>query len=107
MSADTLKIEKHDECCDLMAFVLRRGHERESNRTGLRRETFFSLRGSKPPRESLVIYFPRGKKRSAPGADSIYAEVGFCPFCGAVLNENARTIQRARKRKSKKQGGSR
>jgi hypothetical protein len=83
--------DKPSECCELMTLVLSR--RRESDRIGLMAETMYSLRGTSPIRETIVIRFHKSKNRGEPFADSTYSEVAFCPFCGTKQAKGEQDVQ--------------
>ena len=72
------------DCCELLPLVMSRCAT-SARPIGIVRETLFGLSGSE--RQAIVVHFPRARTgpRDAKFATASYAELSYCPFCGADI----------------------
>lgn len=76
---------KIGECCDLMKLVLSRELPKRRPQLGLELAPFVSFKKGAEAGVSVVLHFPRSKTRTERFADCTYAELNFCPWCGAPI----------------------
>lgn len=82
---------KLGECCPVMNMVLTRDTHGKTKPQGFEIGTMFHLSG-KPGKERLIYCFSKAKKTDASEygaksefANSTFAPVKHCPFCGEIL----------------------
>lgn len=83
-------MSKPKYCCPVLELVVGR-QARQGIRWGLM--VNFSTGAS---RDELIIEFPRSKDRKDQYANTTYAPLSFCPFCGAKLGDEAK-VKKSRK----------
>jgi hypothetical protein len=81
----------HKYCCPVLELVVQRGA-----RQGIRWGLMVNFKTGKS-RDELIIEFPKSKDRKAAHANSTYAPLSFCPFCGVKQEYEARQKRRGSK----------